>query len=589
MALSCFTEDSYFDHLWQGQVKGLAAIEKNLEELWYDRQHWWYGRQHLFNHHLMEPVVTETDEPGARVKSFFQIVQHNVDYGTNFVFGIGTREDTLVKRDGRWFFLTLYVNAWVSRDTGALEGQDHHARPAGHARAASESDGRAARNGARAFRRPRTDGQAAQAADMAEIAEGAAAGGAAEESDFSPRKLKIAFACLVGMTLAGPMFVSGAITLVMTPLSQTFGWSRGEIGGALTLMTWAGALALPLAGRYADRVNVRGVLIAASVLIGLLVFALGLSTRSIWQFYGCFILLGVLGSSSVAYPRLVSALFTKHRGKALALFTAETTVVMAVMPQVMRILLEHFGWRGVFFGLGLITLVTAVPFLIIFLKDPTAGRGKADLRAAPPTDLEGMSTAEALRSMPFWLLLAANIGGGVTIYGLLPHIVGMMTSRGVSLDAAVGALSLMALFNAVGQFSSGFVVDKIQVAKIASPFLVLFLIGIVLVSRTSSATGPLPLYVGLALMGLGGASQVPMLTYFLTRYFGLRSFAEINGVFRAAQAVLTAPAPWLIGVIFDRTGSYNFAFYLFMGCATSSIVLLALLPRYRFAVGGGRI
>ena len=123
MALSCFTEDSYFDHLWQGRVQGLKAIEKNLEELWYDRQHWWYGRQHLFNHHLMEPVVTEPGEPGARVKSFFQIVQHNVDYGTNFLFGIGTREDTLVKRDGRWFFLSLYVNAWVSRETVPWKGE----------------------------------------------------------------------------------------------------------------------------------------------------------------------------------------------------------------------------------------------------------------------------------------------------------------------------------------------------------------------------------------------------------------------------------------------------------------------------------
>ncbi len=236
------------------------------------------------------------------------------------------------------------------------------------------------------------------------------------------------------------------------------------------------------------------------------------------------------------------------------MFTAETTVVMALMPQVMRVLLEHFGWRGVFFGLGLITLLAAVPFLLVFLKDPNAQGGKANLRVAPVSDFPGVTTGEALRSVPFWILLAANIGGGVTIFGLLPHVVGMMTSRGLTLDAAVGALSLMAVFNAVGQFSSGFVVDKVGTAKIASAFLVLFLIGITLVSRTSAATGAWPLYAGLALMGLGGASQVPMLTYFLTRYFGLKSFAEITGLFRALQAVLTAPAPWLIGVIFDRTG-----------------------------------
>ena len=121
--VSCFADDAWFDHLWQGRVQGHAAILKNLEELWYDRQAWWYGRQHLFNHQLMEAVVTDEGEEGARVQSFYQILQFNVDYGTNFVFGIGTRDDVCVKRGGKWLFKTLYVNAWVSRDTVPWKGE----------------------------------------------------------------------------------------------------------------------------------------------------------------------------------------------------------------------------------------------------------------------------------------------------------------------------------------------------------------------------------------------------------------------------------------------------------------------------------
>jgi len=122
LALSCFAEDGFFDHLWQGRVQGHAAILKNLESLWYDRQHWWFGRQHLFNHFLMESANVDGGE-AARVKSFFQIVQFNVDYGTNFLFGIGTRDDLCVKRGGQWLFKQLYVNAWVSRDTVPWRGE----------------------------------------------------------------------------------------------------------------------------------------------------------------------------------------------------------------------------------------------------------------------------------------------------------------------------------------------------------------------------------------------------------------------------------------------------------------------------------
>jgi hypothetical protein len=110
MLLSAFAEDGEFDHLWQGKAKGHEAILKNAQELWYNRQHWWFGRQHLFNHFIMEPCAE-----GVRVRCFFQILQFNVDYGTNFVFGIGTREDLCVQRNGRWVFKSLFVNAWRSQ------------------------------------------------------------------------------------------------------------------------------------------------------------------------------------------------------------------------------------------------------------------------------------------------------------------------------------------------------------------------------------------------------------------------------------------------------------------------------------------
>ncbi len=123
LILECFGDDSFFDHLWQGRVQGHAAILKNLEELWYDRQSWWFGRQHLFNTFLMTPITTDQGEEGARVKSWFQILQFNTEYRTNFVFGIGARDDVCVKRNGVWLFKQLYVNAWTSVESVPWKGK----------------------------------------------------------------------------------------------------------------------------------------------------------------------------------------------------------------------------------------------------------------------------------------------------------------------------------------------------------------------------------------------------------------------------------------------------------------------------------
>jgi hypothetical protein len=120
MALSVFTQDASFDHLWQGKVQGHAAITANLKSLWYDRQHWWIGRQHLMNHFIMEPRAQAGE---ADVRCFFQIIQHSVEYRKNFVFGIGTRIDHVTHKEGRWKFQSLTVNAWTQLEDIPWQGE----------------------------------------------------------------------------------------------------------------------------------------------------------------------------------------------------------------------------------------------------------------------------------------------------------------------------------------------------------------------------------------------------------------------------------------------------------------------------------
>ena len=402
------------------------------------------------------------------------------------------------------------------------------------------------------------------------------------ESDFSARKLKIAFACLVGLMIAGGGFAQGAMGLVMQPLQQSFGWGRGEIGFGLTLMTWAGALAMPFLGWRMDRMGSRRVLLVTAGLIALVTLSLAATTNSILQFWASFTVLGVLNASQVGYTKIVSGLFTRHRGKAFALFTAESTIVAAVLPQLMKTFLQDWGWAGLFVALAGIKLFLAMPILIAWLKDPTPQAGSEP----DPALVEGESLREALKTRAFWLMTLANAGGGLVIYGLLPHLVPMMQGAGLSLAAAVNASSLMAVANIVGQLSAGVVIDKVQTPKVAGAYLCLFLVGVFLISRASAATGPLPLYTGVILMGLGGGSQMPMRNYFFTRYFGLKAFAGILGTFMSISALLTAPAPWLIGMIYDHTHSYSAAFAMFMVAAAISIATFLILPRYRY--GGPR-
>jgi hypothetical protein len=107
--LACFTEDGCLDHQPQGRFVGQDAIREILADLWYGRPGWFIGRQHLANHFLIRPEGADR----ARVKAFFSILQHNVDYRTNFVFGLGNWKNVCVKRDGVWLFESLVVEKWI--------------------------------------------------------------------------------------------------------------------------------------------------------------------------------------------------------------------------------------------------------------------------------------------------------------------------------------------------------------------------------------------------------------------------------------------------------------------------------------------
>ncbi|MBN8830284.1 MAG: hypothetical protein J0G94_06555, partial [Sphingomonadales bacterium] len=71
-------------------------------------------------HFIMEP---REEEGELDVRCFFQIVQFQTDYHTNFVFGIGTRVDHVTNKEGPWRFQSLHVNAWTAADQVPWKGE----------------------------------------------------------------------------------------------------------------------------------------------------------------------------------------------------------------------------------------------------------------------------------------------------------------------------------------------------------------------------------------------------------------------------------------------------------------------------------
>jgi cyanate permease len=86
--------------------------------------------------------------------------------------------------------------------------------------------------------------------------------------------------------------------------------------------------------------------------------------------------------------------------------------------------------------------------------------------------------------------------------------------------------------------------------------------------------------LALSLMMVG----VDIIAYLTTRYFGLRSFGELFGWLWAVFGVSGGIGAYLMGVGFDKTGSYSLPLAGFSVEAFAAMLLTISLGPYRYRV-----
>lgn len=409
----------------------------------------------------------------------------------------------------------------------------------------------------------------------------AAAAPPARESDFSPRKMRIAAVVMLGTLFGSSILPFMAYSLLLVPMTKEFGWSATAYSWGYTALMWCGALVQPALGRISDRVGVRPMIIGGTLVVGLLVMAMSRQNGALWQFYACWGLLGVVGTTAIGYSKVIAALFSDHRGKALAIFGIESSLAMAASLQISNYLLVHYGWRGMFVGMGCIILAV-VPLLWLFLEEPAATPAAPTGRPDPRT-LPGMGTDEVVRTRAFWVIAVASFLAVAPSVGLLPHYVPYLVSRGFDASYTALMLTTSTVTMAAGTFVGGWATDRAATARVAAPFSALSTLAMVLMILASASFGGVPLLLAAGgLLGFAGGAKRPMATYFHSRFFGLRSFTEVTGIqgmFMAIGMGVAAPA---VGYCYDRLHTYVPALWFMAGSLGLTVLLYLALPRYRY-------
>ena len=258
-----------------------------------------------------------------------------------------------------------------------------------------------------------------------------------------------------------------------------------------------------------------------------------------------------VGQTPAAYSKAISAWFDRQRGLALGIALAGVGLGTAVIPQLSQFLIQSFGWRKAYVGLGIAIILLAFIPAALFVREPAAKALPKGPSSAPAA--AGLTLREALTGSWRYWALTRFLPGAVSINGTLTQVVPLLTDRGFPIAVAVGALSGSGLAIIAGRIFSGYCLDKIFGPYVAIVFFLLPLAGVVLLY--SGAAGSVPL-IGTFLCGLGIGAEFDLMAFFVGRYFGVKSFGALYGLMFGVSQIGNAVGSDIMGWSFQILHSY---------------------------------
>lgn len=394
----------------------------------------------------------------------------------------------------------------------------------------------------------------------------------------------------------------------MEPLCTARNWTRTDINVALVIGLFFGTFSQLIYGTLITRVGARLLMVIGSIVAGI-TFILLMQVHALWQFYLLFTLLSLANGAynGIVSNTLVNNWFVKMRGRAMGIATAGISLSGAVFPFVAMIMILRSDMVSASIWVGLIIIALA-PLSWAVVRDWPESQGLApdgkspeDKPLAPITnppeypELSGSTSATAfissadgadtttwtlsslIRTGAFW-----KIGLGFAIVlagvsGVMAQLKPRFSDIGFDDMTAMIMMSATAFLGALGKYTWGMLCDRFDSRHVVATLIIASGLGLLLALFHSSLIA-LILFIIIFGFAMGGVmSTYPIIVADL---FGRESFPTVLR-FISLFLILELVGLIIAGQSFDRLGSYDPAYVLFIVFDVVSVLLILSVKRPR--------
>jgi len=369
--------------------------------------------------------------------------------------------------------------------------------------------------------------------------------------DFTPALLLLTLAILINYVDRGNLSI--AAPLLKTELNI----SAAQLGLLFSAFFAAYTVFIFLSGWLVDRHDVNWVLAAGFAIWSAATAATGV-VRGFAMLFAMRLLLGV--GESVAFPAvskiLANRLPEEHRGFANGLIIAGMKAGPAAGTLGAGLLMAKYGWRGVFIGIGLGSLL----WLPAWMQwKPSILRESAHAVASSP------SVADILQQRSFWGATLGHFSGNYALYFMVTWLpLYLVNERGLTMEAMAKTAAVYYLVDSAACLVTGWLADffirqgrsvtlvRKAAMTIGPAILATGLIGCALAGPRTYLAWLMTIGVG---MGIAGAG----IFAFSQTLAGAKAAGRWSGLQNGTANVAGILSPAVAGYVVDWTGHFTMA------------------------------
>lgn len=269
-----------------------------------------------------------------------------------------------------------------------------------------------------------------------------------------------------------PLFMA----YILDPQSG-YGFSQAGFSLIFTLGTVVSAIASPFVGSMYNKVSVKTMYLAGSILSGggFLAFSM---CKELWQFYlvAGIVQVGTAAISSIGVPLLINGWFDElSKGKAMGLAFAGGSIGNIFLQSMTAFSLANFGISKSYLMFGALSLAVGIPISILFLRMPkndgeiVKGKKKGNDKEENNSDVSvdwGYSLKEVKSLKYFWILALGLFFLGMYVSVLAVQYPAYLKNF-LKVDPMIVGMvgSTFALFSLGGNLFGGVIFDKLGITK----------------------------------------------------------------------------------------------------------------------------